>query len=109
MTLAILEHGRPHTNQMNLQPIAAIFFGDGWSVFSAPNILADFTAPSEDVWTVPIGLGVSKVLKFGRLPVKFALQVQYMPIHPRTSGQEWNVELLIIPVIQKLIKGTLFK
>jgi hypothetical protein len=26
------EHGRPDTNQMNLQPIATIFFGDGWSI-----------------------------------------------------------------------------
>ena len=102
-------HGRPHTAQMNLQPAAAIFFGDGWSIFSTPNILADFTAPSSgDAWTVPIGLGVSKVVKYGRLPVKWALQVQYMPVRPRRSGQDWNVQLIIIPVIPKLIKGTLF-
>jgi hypothetical protein len=28
------EHGRRDTNQMNLQPIATIFFGDGWSLGS---------------------------------------------------------------------------
>ena len=26
------EHGRPDTNQMNLQPIATLFFGEGWSI-----------------------------------------------------------------------------
>jgi hypothetical protein len=103
------EHGRPDTNQMNLQPIATIFFGEGWSFGYSGNILADWTAPSEDVWTVPIGLGLGKVVKLGRLPVKIQLAVQYMPVHPRISGQEWNVQLQITPVIPKLIKGTLFQ
>jgi hypothetical protein len=103
------EHGRPDTNQMNLQPIATIFFGEGWSFGYSGNILADWTAPSPDVWTVPIGLGLGKVVKFGRLPVKIQLAVQYMPVHPRISGQEWNVQVQITPVIPKLIKGALFQ
>jgi hypothetical protein len=103
------EHGRPDTNQMNLQPIATIFFGEGWSFGYSGNILADWTAPSEDVWTVPVGLGLGKVVKFGRLPVKIQLAVQYMPIHPRINGQEWNVQVQITPVIPKLIKGVLFQ
>jgi hypothetical protein len=103
------EHGRPDTNQMNLQPIATIFFGEGWSIGYSGNILADWTAPSEDVWTVPIGLGLAKVVKLGRLPVKLQLAVQYMPVHPRISGQEWNVQVSITPVIPKLIKGVLFQ
>jgi hypothetical protein len=103
------EHGRPDTNQMNLQPIATLFFGEGWSIGYSGNILADWTAPSEDVWTVPIGLGLGKVVKLGRLPIKIQLAVQYMPVHPRINGQEWNVQVSITPVIPKLIKGVLFQ
>ena len=103
------EHGRPDTNQMNLQPIATLFFPDGWSLGYSGNILANWNAPSEDVWTVPIGLGLAKVVKFGRLPVKLQLAVQYMPVHPREFGQEWNVQVSITPVIPKLIKGALFQ
>ena len=103
------EHGKPDTNQMNLQPIATLFFGEGWSVGYSGNILADWTAPSEDVWTVPVGVGLGKVVKLGRLPVKIQLAVQYMPVHPRISGQEWNVQVSITPVIPKLIKGVLFQ
>ena len=88
------QHGRPDTNQMNLQPIATVFFGEGWSIGYSGNILADWNAPSEDVWTVPVGLGLAKVVKLGRLPVKVQLAVQYMPVHPRISGQEWNVQRL---------------
>src|SRR5262249_48911751 len=43
------EHGRPDTNQMNLQPIASIFFGEGWSFGYSGNILVDWNAPSPDV------------------------------------------------------------
>ena len=103
------EHFRQDTNQMNLQPIAAIFFGEGWSLGYSGNILANWNAPSEDIWTVPVGLGLGKVVKFGRLPVKIQLALQYMPVHPRISGQEWNVQVQITPVIPKLIKGVLFQ
>jgi hypothetical protein len=35
-------------------------------------------------------LGVGEVVKLGPLPVKFALELQYMPIHPREFGQSWH-------------------
>jgi len=103
------QHSRVDTNQLNLQPIAALFFGDGWDVFYSGNILANWKAPPGDIWTVPVGLGVGKVVKLGRLPVKFTLSVQYMPVHPHISGQEWDVQVQITPVLPKLIKGVLFQ
>ena len=103
------QHFRQDTNQMNLQPIASIFWDPGWSFGYSGNILANWNAPPHDVWTVPVGLGLGKVVKFGRLPVKIQLAVQYMPVHPRISGQEWNVQVSITPVLPKLIKGVLFQ
>jgi hypothetical protein len=102
------QHGKPDTNQLNLQPIASIFFGEGWNIGYSGNILANFNAAPGNVWTVPIGVGVGKVVKFGRLPVKLQLAVQYMPVRPDVFGQEWNVQIQITPVLPKLIKGTLF-
>jgi hypothetical protein len=99
---------RPDVNQMNLQPFAAYFFPHGWSIGYSGNILANWKADSDNVWTVPIGLGVSKVVKFGKLPIKIGLAGQWMPIHPDTFGQKWNVQVSFSPVIPKLIKGTLF-
>jgi hypothetical protein len=99
---------RPNTNQMNLQPIAVYFLPDGWSIGYSGNVLANWKASGEDIWTVPIGLGVSKIFKLGRLPVKVALAGQYMPIHPDTFGQKWNIQLTVTPVIPKLIERNLF-
>jgi hypothetical protein len=100
---------RPDANQMNLQPIAAYFLPDGWSIGYSGNILANWKADSAgDVWTVPIGLGIGKVVKLGLLPVKLSLGVQYMVHHPDNFGQEWNIQVSVTPVIPKLIKGNLF-
>ncbi len=99
---------RPSTNQMNLQPIAAYFLPEGWSIAYSGNILANWEADGGNRWTVPVGAGISKVVKLGRLPVKIALAGQYMPIHPDDFGQKWNIQLQIAPVLPKLIKGTLF-
>jgi hypothetical protein len=61
-----------------------------------------------DVWTVPIGIGIGKLVKLGPLPVKIGLAVQYMVHHPDNFGQKWNIQLGVTPVIPNFIKGTLF-
>jgi hypothetical protein len=99
---------RPNTNQMNLQPIINFFFKGGWNVGYSGNIFADWEAPSNNRWTVPIGAAVGKVFKFGRLPVKISLAGQYMVVQPDPIGQKWNIQIQITPVIPKLIQGTLF-
>jgi hypothetical protein len=100
---------RPDTNKTNLQPIAAYFLPNGWSIGYSGNILANRKADKAgDTWTVPLDLSVSKVVKFGKLPVRFALAGQYMVHQPDTIGQNWNIQFMMVPVIPKLIKGTLF-
>jgi hypothetical protein len=98
---------RDSVSQMNFQPIAALFFDHGWSVGYSGNILANFKADGGDVWTVPLGIGAGKIVKFGKLPVKINLAVQYMVVHPDEFGQKWNFQLSVTPVIPKLIRGNL--
>jgi hypothetical protein len=98
---------RDSTSQMNLQPIGAIFLEDGWSVGYSGNILANWKADAGDVWTVPLGVAVGKVQKFGMLPIKIQLAVQYMVVRPDEFGQKWNFQLSFVPVLPKLIKGNL--
>jgi len=99
---------RPPVSQLNVQPFYAYFLPDGWSVGYSGNILANERASTGQMWTVPVGLSVAKVQFLGKLPVKFALAGQYMPVRPSDFGQEWNVQLVITPVIPKLLKGSIF-
>ena len=98
---------RGSVSQMNFQPIAALFLDKGWSIGYSGNILANFKADGGNVWTVPLGVGAGKVVKFGKLPVKINLAVQYMVARPDDFGQKWNFQLVVVPVIPKLIRGNL--
>jgi len=96
---------RASTSQMNFQPFAAYFLEDGWSIGYSGNILANWKADAGNVWTVPIGVAVGKVQKFGKLPIKIQLAAQYMVARPDELGQKWNFQLMFVPVLPKLIKG----
>jgi hypothetical protein len=99
---------REDTNSMNLQPFFSYFLRDGWSVGYSGNILANWKANgSGDVWTVPIGVAVAKVVKLGPLPVRVSLAGQYMVVSPDEFGQEWNVQIMVSPVLPKLVRGQL--
>ncbi len=100
---------RPSTASLNLQPIAAYFLPNAWSIGYSGNILANWKNPATDTFTIPIGLSVAKVVKFGKLPVRLALAGQWMPVQPDAYGQKWNLQLTVAPVIPKLIKGYLTK
>src|SRR5216683_7069747 len=101
--------GPQTTSQMNAQYFFVYLPGDGWGIGTSPNILVNWYAKkSSNMLTFPVGLNVSKVIKIGPLPVKFAVQGQYMPVHPDVFGQKWNLQFAVTPVIPKLIKGNLF-
>jgi hypothetical protein len=95
------------TNSMNLQPIAAYFFPNGWSVGYSGSILANWKASATNAYTVPIGLQVSKVVILGPVPVKFALGAQWMPLHSANFGEVWNVQLFIQALRPKFLRGYL--
>jgi hypothetical protein len=99
---------RENTSQINIMPLIYRYFGDGWSVGYSGNILADWKARGSDVWTVPLGLSLGKVVKFGRLPVQVMVAGQYFVARPE-FGPKWNLQLQVTPVIPRLIKKTLFQ
>ena len=101
--------GSQTVSQMNIQYFFTYLPGHGWGIGTNPNMLVNWYAnKSGNMVTFPIGLNVSKVIKVGPLPVKLAVQGQYMPVHPDVFGQKWNLQFAITPVIPKLIKGNLF-
>ena len=60
---------RRDVNQMLIQPFVNYNLPDAWYVVTAPIITADWEAESDDRWTVPLGAGVGKIVRLGKLPV----------------------------------------
>jgi len=98
---------RSETAQMNFQPFFAYFLADGWSIAYSGNVLANWKNESGSDWTVPLGVGVAKVTKLGKLPVRIGLAAQWMAVQPDLYGQKWNFQLIVSPVLPKLVRGNL--
>jgi hypothetical protein len=100
--------GPRQTEQLNAQYFFSYFLEHGRSIGTSPNLLVDWKADSGDRVTFPVGLSVDKVVKVGgKLPVRFGVQLQYMPVHP-DDGQRLNAQLIVSPVLPSLVKSPLF-
>ena len=99
---------RESTSQANIQYFIQYLFGDHWQIGMTPNILIDWKEDQKNRFTVPVGLGIGKLVMIGPLPVKFTVEVDYMAIHPDDFGQHWGVRFQMIPVLPALFKDTLF-
>jgi hypothetical protein len=75
-----------------------------WQVGMSPTVLIDWLqTKSEDAVTLPVGLGLSKTVRIGKMPVKFGVEVDYAVVRPRqVPGNEWTFKLSIIPIIPQL-------
>jgi hypothetical protein len=63
---------------------------NGWYLTSTPVITADWNKPSNDRWTVPLGGGAGRLVKFGKQPVDFKVQAFANVVHP-DAGPDWTV------------------
>jgi hypothetical protein len=58
----------PNVSRFLTQYFVNYNFGEGWYVGSSPIITADWQASGGNKWTVPVGGGVGKVFRVGKLP-----------------------------------------
>ena len=84
--------GDTDVDKLTLQPILSYSLGTGWYLTSTPVITSDWTAEPGEEWTVPLGMGVGKLQKFGKLPVDIKL-VYYSYVVKPTLGPDWGAFL----------------
>lgn len=73
--------------------------GKGMSIGMGPNISVDWTAESGNKVTLPIGLGVTKTVRWGKTPWKLRFEPQYSIIKPEDYGSTWNIRIQIAPIV----------
>jgi hypothetical protein len=83
--------GSNATNQMLLNPFISYHFADGWALSSSPEITANWIATGNK-WTVPVGGGVSRVVRIGELPLKLEVAAYYNAIRPTASQDPWQLQ-----------------
>jgi hypothetical protein len=73
-------------NQLTVQPFINFNIPTGWAIATAPLITANWSAPHDQKWTVPIGIGLSKITTIGRQAVSLAAQYYRAVDHPDAAG-----------------------
>jgi hypothetical protein len=89
---------RDDVNLTNLQYFIFYSIDEVTSIGLSPNIIANWEQSSGNVWTVPIGLGISRTFQFGKVPVRIGAEVHYSIVQPDdVVGQKWNFRFYVIP------------
>lgn len=69
-------------------------FGEGWYLSTTPVNTANWEANSNERWTIPVGGGVGRMVRWGQLPVDLKLAGYYNVEKPE-FGPEWNVQFTL--------------
>jgi hypothetical protein len=80
------------TNQMLIEPFVNYNLADGWYLSSSPIITGNFSAGNGDHWTVPIGGGVGRVWRLGKIGLPLNTQiVPYYNVAAPDLGPDWQL------------------
>ena len=90
-------HHRP-VNVMLLEPFVNYNFGNGWHLSTELIMTADWEAKAGQRWTVPLGGGVGKLFRLGKLPVDTTLEAFCNVIHPDNAG-DWQLRFRVTFVL----------
>jgi hypothetical protein len=86
--------GDPNVNKFLFQYFINYNLKKGWYLSSTPVITANWEADSGEKWTVPLGGGIGRLVRFGKQPVDFKLASYWNAVKPR-NGPKWNFQLTV--------------
>ena len=80
--------------QMLVQPFINYNFPKkpGRYLTFAPIVTANWEADNGNKWTIPLGLGIGQVTRFGKQPVNMQASVYYNVVSP-DFGADWQLRL----------------
>jgi hypothetical protein len=90
----------PDVNQLLAQPFINYNLPKGWYLTVSPIITADWKAAGPDQWTVPLGGGVGKIFKIGKLPFNGTIQVYSNVVTP-SNGPDWTIRAQLALLLPK--------
>jgi hypothetical protein len=88
--------GRADVNSMTLQYFVNYNLKKGYFLTLQPIITANWNAPDGNVWLVPFGGGIGRIMKFGSQPVNVGVQAYWNAIRPDSlPSPTWQLKLSI--------------
>ncbi len=84
----------PDVNNFLFQYFINYNLDSGWYLSTTPVITANWEVNNNNRWTVPVGGGVGRLVKFGKLPVDFKLAAYWNAVKPQ-FGSSWSMQFHI--------------
>lgn len=94
---------KPAVNQFLLQWFVNYNMKKGWYLTTSPIVTANWNATNGNVWTVPFGGGVGRIMKLGFQPVNITAQLYGNAVHP-VGTSPWGLRLQFVLLFPKLSK-----
>jgi hypothetical protein len=94
------DSSRPSVSQSTFEPVISYNFDSGWFLGFDSTITADWNAPADKRWTIPLGLDVGKTFQVG----KHSLSLQfgtYYNIERAEGAAKWLLRFQITLVYPK--------
>jgi hypothetical protein len=85
---------QPDINRFNFQPIVNYNLQKGWYLSSTPVLTANWEAESGEKWSIPVGGGVGRLMRFGDQPVDFKFAAYKYSEAPE-FGPNWDIQLTV--------------
>jgi hypothetical protein len=92
---------KPAVNQFLLQWFVNYNMKKGWYLTTSPIITANLRATDSNVWNVPFGGGVGRIMKLGFQPVNITAQFYGNAVHP-PGASSWGLRLQFVLLFPKL-------
>ncbi len=87
--------GNNDVSAMLIQPFINYNLPHGWYLASGPIITANWKADSYNRWTVPVGGGVGKIQRLGKLPLNIQLSAYWNAVTPQAMGADWQLRFQV--------------
>ena len=84
------DDNRSDVNQFLLEPFLNYNLKGGWYLITDMIITANWDAPSDQRWTVPVGGGVGKLFSIGKQTINSRLEAYYMVERP-DNAPDWQL------------------
>ena len=96
---SIMENIPRHASITAGQYFYVVNLKNAWQITGQPTWAYNHRADKGGRFTFPIGTGVNKVTKFGKLPIKLTMQYWYYVAAPDAFGPQHQIRLQIAPVV----------
>jgi hypothetical protein len=95
----------PDTTQTTIEAYFSYELSNGWQVTSNPIITYDWEGDSGNKLNLPLGLGISKTSRIGKMPLRVSAEIQKYVARTDRFGTDWLFKMTISPVLPNKYTG----